>query len=69
MLDMDSLRSAFEDINIALDEISRYRKEALPQMATTILELDRLTEEGEEAIERLEKGQAASSAINPDTAN
>ncbi len=69
MLDMDSLRSAFEDINIALDEISRYRKEALPQMATTILELDRLTEEGEEAIERLEKGQAASSAINPDTAS
>jgi hypothetical protein len=38
-------------------------------MATTILELDRLTEEGEEAIERLEKGQAASSAINPDTAS
>ncbi len=69
MLDMDSLRSAFADINIALDEISRYRKEALPQMATTILELDRLTEEGEEAIERLEKGQAASSAINPDTPN
>jgi len=69
MLDMDSLRSAFADINIALDEISRYRKEALPQMATTILELDRLTEEGEEAIERLEKGQAASSAINPDTAS
>ena len=69
MLDMDSLRSAFADINIALDEISRYRKEALPQMASTILELDQLTEEGEAAIERLEKGQAASSAINPDAAS
>lgn len=63
MLDMDSLRSAFEDINIALAEISRYRKDALPQMAGTILELDKLTAEGEEAIGRLEKGQAVTPAI------
>ena len=58
MLDMDSLRSAFEDINIALDEISRYRREALPQMAGTILELDKLTAEGEASIARLEKGSS-----------
>jgi uncharacterized protein YaaN involved in tellurite resistance len=63
MLDMDSLRSAFEDINIALAEISRYRQEALPQMAGTILELDQLTAEGEEAIGRLEKGQTVTPAI------
>jgi uncharacterized protein YaaN involved in tellurite resistance len=63
MLDMDSLRQAFQDINIAFDEISRYRKEALPQMATTILELDKLAAESEEAIERLEKGQASTSAL------
>ena len=63
MLDMDSLRLAFEDINIALAEISRYRQEALPQMAGTILELDKLTAEGEEAIGRLEKGQAVTPAI------
>lgn len=56
MLDMDSLRSAFEDINVALDEISRYRREALPQMAGTILELDKLTAEGEASIARLEQG-------------
>ena len=64
MLDMDSLRSAFEDINIALDEISRYRREALPQMANSILVLDELTEEGEAAIARLEHGQASSAVIN-----
>jgi uncharacterized protein YaaN involved in tellurite resistance len=64
MLDMDSLRSAFEDINIALDEISRYRREALPQMANSILELDRMTEEGEAAIERMEHGQASRSVID-----
>lgn len=66
MLDMDSLRSAFADINTALDEISRYRKEALPQMAATILELDELTAEGEEAIQRLEQGQAAAPALGLD---
>jgi uncharacterized protein YaaN involved in tellurite resistance len=53
-LDMDALRSAFADITTAMDEISRFRREALPQMATTIVELDRLTEEGEEAVERME---------------
>jgi uncharacterized protein YaaN involved in tellurite resistance len=58
MLDMDSLRSAFEDISIALDEISRYRREALPQMATTILELDELAVESEEAIARMEEGRS-----------
>lgn len=69
MLDMESLQSAFEDINIALDEISRYRREALPQMANTILELDRLTEEGEASIGRLEDGQAVRPAINLDAGN
>ena len=63
MLDMESLKSAFADINIALDEMSRYRREALPQMANTILELDQLTADGEEAIERLEHGDAATRAL------
>jgi uncharacterized protein YaaN involved in tellurite resistance len=66
MLDMDSLRSAFDDINIALDEISRYRREALPQMANTILELDHLTAEGEKSIERMEQGGAAKETMNLD---
>lgn len=69
MLDMESLRSAFADITGALDEISRYRREALPQMASNILELDRMTAAGEEAIDRMEKAQAASeeaeAAIEP----
>ena len=66
MLDMDSLRSAFDDINAALDEISRYRKEALPQMAGTILELDQLTAEGEESLQRLQQGRAAVSELDAD---
>lgn len=64
MLDMDALRTAFDDIEIALDEISRYRKDALPTMAATILELDQLTAQSEAAIERLETGRAATSQLD-----
>lgn len=56
-LDMEALRSAFADITMAMDEISRYRREALPQMASTILELDQLTEAGEEAVTRMEQSR------------
>ncbi len=59
MLDMDALRSAFEDITIALDEVSRFRREALPKMAGTIVELDELTGKGEEALQRLDDAREA----------
>jgi uncharacterized protein YaaN involved in tellurite resistance len=64
MLDMESLRAAFADIDTALDEISRYRREALPTMAGTILELDALTAESEAAIERMEQGRSASAKVD-----
>jgi uncharacterized protein YaaN involved in tellurite resistance len=66
MLDMESLRSAFVDINAALDEISTYRREALPQMAATIVEFDALAEQSEEAIQKLEQGRAASATLDLD---
>ncbi len=65
MLDMDALRSAFEDIDIALEEISTYRREALPTMAANIIELDQLTEDSEAAIERMESGRAATAQLDP----
>jgi len=64
MLDMESLKSAFADINIALDEISRYRREALPTMAGTILELDQLTAESETAIGNMERGRTATTRMD-----
>jgi uncharacterized protein YaaN involved in tellurite resistance len=67
MLDMDSLRSAFADINAALDEISSYRRGALPQMAATIVEFDQLAEQSEEAIQKLEQGRDAAEALDLDT--
>jgi uncharacterized protein YaaN involved in tellurite resistance len=63
MLDMESLKQAFADIDIALDEISRYRREALPTMAGTILELDQLAAETEESIEQMESGRAATTKL------
>lgn len=59
MLDINALKSAFADIATALDEIARYRREALPQMAASILEFDKLSAKGEEAIRKLEQGRAA----------
>jgi uncharacterized protein YaaN involved in tellurite resistance len=59
MLSMESLKAAFANINAAMDEISRYRREALPRMAQTILEFDNLSAQGEAAIQRYEAGERA----------
>jgi uncharacterized protein YaaN involved in tellurite resistance len=66
---MDSLKSAFADINIALDEIARYRRDALPQMAQTILEMDQLTTEAEKTIEKYERSTSASGALELEVAS
>jgi len=63
MLDMEALKKAFADIDAALDEISTYRREALPTMAGTILELDQLTAESEAAIQQMESGRAATTKL------
>jgi len=63
MLDMDALKSAFADINIAMDEISRFRQEALPRMAQTIVEFDELTARGEEAVQKYEQSQRSQPAL------
>jgi uncharacterized protein YaaN involved in tellurite resistance len=58
-LNIDTLKQAFNDIRSALDDISRYRQEALPKMANDILEMDKLAAESEEQIKRFEKAQTA----------
>ena len=62
MLDMDALKSAFSDINAAMDEISQFRRDALPQMAKNILEFDQLTAEGEKAIKKMEQARTGQTA-------
>ena len=67
MLDMEALKGAFADIDAALEEISRYRREALPTMANTILELDQLTAETETAIKQMESGRTATTKLESGT--
>lgn len=59
MLDMEKLEDAFEDVVGAIDEVSRYRKEALPKLDAQIDRLDALAQQGNEAIERMDKGDSA----------
>jgi uncharacterized protein YaaN involved in tellurite resistance len=57
-LNIETLKQAFVDIRAALDDISRYRQEALPKMAKDILEMDQLATESEEQIRRFEKAES-----------
>ncbi|MCP5236190.1 MAG: toxic anion resistance protein [Zoogloeaceae bacterium] len=63
-LDLDVLRQSFADIRAALDDVSRYRQEALPKMAENIVEMDRMAAESEQTIQRME-GAAASARDFP----
>ena len=64
MLDMESLKSAFSDITQAMDDISRYRREALPKMAETIIEFDQMAAQGEKAVSQMQQGIEASPLID-----
>ncbi len=56
-LDIEALKRAFTDISTAIDDIARYRREALPQMAQTILEFDHLCADAEARIKKAEEGE------------
>jgi len=61
-LDVEALKSAFADIHAAMDDIARFRSEALPQMAGVILDMDQMTTEAEGKIRRMEAGNRATAA-------
>ena len=60
MLDIESLKSAFADIDVAITDLQTFRSEALPMMAQTVQELDVVTDKASESIQRLD------SIPNPD---
>jgi uncharacterized protein YaaN involved in tellurite resistance len=62
-LNLDSLKAAFADLKTAMEEVSTFRINALPQMANTILELDKMSEDAEKAIVKMEKGNRAKPQI------
>jgi uncharacterized protein YaaN involved in tellurite resistance len=65
-LDLNSLKSAFADLKIAMEDVSTFRLNALPQMATTILELDKISGDAERTIARMEEGNRAKPQIKLD---
>jgi len=62
-LDLNSLKSAFADLKIAMEEVSTFRLNALPQMANTILELDKISGDAEKTISKMEEGNKAKPQI------
>nr|WP_299243445.1 toxic anion resistance protein [uncultured Halomonas sp.] len=61
MLDMEKLEQAFGDVLAAIDDVSRYRREALPRLDEQIDRLQALARQGDDAIHRLERGGKAGS--------
>ncbi|TJY43863.1 toxic anion resistance protein [Cohnella pontilimi] len=55
-ISVDTLKQAFSDVLSALDSISTYKQEALPKMRETIHQFRELADQGEQQIQRLEKG-------------
>ncbi len=62
-LDLNSLKSAFADLKIAMEDVSTFRLNALPQMANTILELDKISGDAEKTISKMEEGNKAKPQI------
>ena len=58
-LSIDVLKQSFADIRSALDDISRYRQEALPKMAQNIVEMDQLAAESEAKVKQFETAEKA----------
>ncbi|WP_159885357.1 toxic anion resistance protein [Paenibacillus puerhi] len=56
-ISVDTLKQAFTDVLSALDSISTYKQEALPRMRETINQFRELADDGEQQIQRLEKGK------------
>ena len=63
-VDLEVLKQSFANIKAALDDISTFRQDALPKMAGAIVELDKMTEEQEKAINELNKGAKAATKFN-----
>jgi uncharacterized protein YaaN involved in tellurite resistance len=65
-LNIESLKAAFADIRTAMDDISNFRVQALPQMAASVLELDKLSREAGKTILKLEEGNQSKLKIKID---
>ncbi len=65
-IDIESLTRAFSDIRQALNDISTFRREALPSIASNILKMEKLTDSAEDQIKKMEAGNKAAPTITLD---
>jgi uncharacterized protein YaaN involved in tellurite resistance len=65
-ISVDLLKKSFDDVLSSLNEISRFKQEALPKMRDTIAQFRELADKGETEISKMEKG---SSYLNPQDSN
>lgn len=63
-LNIETLKKAFADIKAALDDIARFRQEALPKMADAIIELDKLSDEASRTLDNMDNARRIGNAIN-----
>jgi uncharacterized protein YaaN involved in tellurite resistance len=56
----DTLKRAFADALTALEDISTFRESALPEMQKTIEQFHEMATEGDEVMQRLERGSGGS---------
>ena len=55
---VETMKNAFADTISALDDISKYRQEALPKMRSTIEEFQKLADEGQKRIDQMTSEEA-----------
>jgi uncharacterized protein YaaN involved in tellurite resistance len=58
-LNMDTLKVAFQDMKIAMDDISQFRQKALPQMAEAVIQMEKLTTDAQASIAKMDRGNHA----------
>ena len=63
-ISIEDLQQAFNDINLALEGISKFRSEALPKMAKNIELMSNLNTKAGESVAEMEKGSKAKIKID-----
>jgi uncharacterized protein YaaN involved in tellurite resistance len=63
-LNIDSLKTAFGNIYAAIDEVEKYKEEALPRLKETIGEFNNLSEEADKKIKSMERSKQVEGKVN-----
>jgi uncharacterized protein YaaN involved in tellurite resistance len=63
-LNIESLRTAFNNIYQALDETEEYKKQALPKLKDTINEFNNLSNEADKKIRNMERSKQLENRVD-----